>query len=165
MNHENEKRKYILITCIIISTISVLACVAVVLFVFVLDIDFNCSKAKNSHNEDMEYAADFHYNSAKLADELAQQIQTALTDFETEYDRLCDDYGRIEIEWEENDINITGVFYNESYIDEFKYILEDITTDLPKAARRIDGNVRAIIELNDGKYTIYTYIGDESAVR
>ena len=104
-------------------------------------------------------------DSAKLADELAQQIQTALTDFETEYDRLCDDYGRIEIEWEENDINITGVFYNESYIDEFKYILEDITTDLPKAARRIDGNVRAIIELNDGKYTIYTYIGDESAVR
>ena len=79
MNHINEeKSKYILITCIIISTISVLACVAVVLFVFVLDIDFNCSKAKNSHNEDMEYAADFHYNSAKLADELAQQIQTAL---------------------------------------------------------------------------------------
>ncbi|SEP62984.1 hypothetical protein SAMN02910289_00178 [Lachnospiraceae bacterium RM5] len=164
MNHENEKRKYILITCIIISTISVLACVAVVLFVFVLDIDFNGSKAKNSHNEDMEYAADSYYDSAKLADELAQQIQTAITDYETDYDMLCNDYGTIEIEWEEDDINIMGDFYNEAYIDEFEDILED-TTDLPKTARRIDGNVRAIIELNDGIYTIYTYIGDESAVR
>ena len=165
MNHINEeKSKYILITCIIISTISILACVSVIVLFFLIDIDFNGSKAKNSHNEDMEYAADSNYNSAKLADELAQQIQTALTDFETEYDRLCDDYGRIEIEWEENDINIMGDFYNEAYIDEFEDILEDIT-DLPKAARRIDGNVRAIIELNDGKYTIYTYIGDECVVK
>lgn len=128
---------------------------------FFIDIDFNGSKEKNTNSESIEYNKDSNY----YPDQLAQQIQTAITDFEIEYDRLCDDYGRIEIEWEENDINITGDFYNESYIDEFKYILEDITTDLPKAARRIDGNVRAIIELNDNIYTIYTYIGDESAVR
>lgn len=166
MNHINEeKSKYILITCIIISTISILACVSVIVLFFLIDIDFNGSKEKNTNSESIEYNMDSNYSPRQLADELASQIQTAITDFETEYDMLCDDYGRIEIEWEENDINITGDFYNESYIDEFKYILEDITTDLPKAARRIDGNVRAIIELNDNIYTIYTYIGDESAVR
>ena len=166
MNHINEeKSKYILITCIIISTISILACVSVIVLFFLIDIDFNGSKEKNTNSESIEYNMDSNYSPRQLADELASQIQTAITDFETEYDMLCDDYGRIEIEWEENDINITGDFYNESYIDEFKYILEDNITDLPKAARRIDGNVRAIIELNDGKYTIYTYIGDECVVK
>ena len=165
MNHINEeKSKYILITCIIISTISILACVSVIVLVFFTDIDFNGSKEKNTNSESIEYNMDSNYSPRQLADELAQQIQTAISDFSTEYGWLCDDYGRIEIEWEENDINITGDFYNESYIDEFKYILED-NTDLPKAARRIDGNVRAIIELKDGKYTIYTYIGDECVVK
>ena len=162
MNHINEeKSKYILITCIIISTISILACVSVIVLFFLIDIDFNGSKEKNTNSESIEYNKDSNY----YPDQLAQQIQTAITDFEIEYDRLCDDYGRIEIEWEENDINITGDFYNESYINEFKYILEDNITDLPKAARRIDGNVRAILELNDGKYTIYAYIGDECVVK
>ncbi len=99
---------------------------------------------------------------AKNADEIAQQLQTAITDYETDNGELCADTKNVKLKW-----SSTGAANNSGTVtapSAFLTIVNDNITNSTKSKET--GNfATATISKASGKYTITVTVGNESTSR
>ena len=96
---------------------------------------------------------------AKNADEIAQQIQTAITDYETDNgDLITGTTGSITINWNSTSSNYTS---NTA----FKDILDANITNSTESKEKKNTYAVATITKNNGKYTIVVTVGNVSTKR
>lgn len=99
---------------------------------------------------------------AKNADEIAQQLQTAITDYETDNGELCADTKNVKLKWSANGAaNDSGTATAPA---DFLTIVNDNITNSTKSKE--NGNfATATIEKKSGKYTITVKVGNETTTR
>lgn len=98
----------------------------------------------------------------KNADEIAQQLQTAITDYETDNGELCADGSNVKLKWTgktaaDNSGSTTAP------ADFLTIVNDNITNDTKSKENGNDAT--AIIEKTSGKYTITVTVGLESTTR
>lgn len=98
----------------------------------------------------------------KNADEIAQQLQTAITDYETDNGELCADGSNVKLKWTgktaaDNSGSTTAP------ADFLTIVNDNITNDTKSKENGNDAT--AIIEKDSGKYTITVTVGLESTTR
>jgi len=94
----------------------------------------------------------------KNSDEIAQQIQTAITDYETDNGSLLADKATLTLSWNASG-TVTGA------TGSFKTILEENITNSTESKENSGKYAKAVIEKNSGKYTITVTVGNESTKR
>lgn len=100
---------------------------------------------------------------SKNADEIAQQLQTAITDYETDNGELCADTKNVKLKW-----SATGAANDTTGSTvappDFLKIVNDNITNSTKSKE--NGNfATATISKASGKYTITVTVGNESTTR
>lgn len=98
---------------------------------------------------------------AKNADEIAQQLQTAITDYETENNELCADNKNVKLKW-----SATGAANDSGSTapNDFLKIVNDNITNSTKSKETGDF-ATATISKTSGKYTITVKVGNETTTR
>ena len=99
---------------------------------------------------------------AKNADEIAQQLQTAITDYETDNGELCADTKNVKLKW-----SSTGAANNSGTVtapSAFLTIVNDNITNSTKS-KETGAFATATISKASGKYTITVTVGNESTSR
>lgn len=99
---------------------------------------------------------------AKNADEIAQQLQTAITDYETDNGALCADDEDVKLKWNgstaaDNSGTVTAP-------TAFLTIVNDNVTNSTKS-KETGADATATIAKASGKYTITVTVGNESTSR
>ena len=95
---------------------------------------------------------------AKNADEIAQQLQTAITDYETDNGALCADGATVSITW------TSGSAVSTPANATFDTIVNDNITNSTKS-KETGVAATASIAKASGKYTITVTVGNESTSR
>ena len=99
---------------------------------------------------------------AKNADEIAQQLQTAITDYETDNGALCADTKNVKLKWTSTGaVNNSGT---ETAPAGFLTIVNDNITNSTKSKETGDFATATIAKAS-GKYTITVTVGNESTSR
>ena len=100
---------------------------------------------------------------SKNADEIAQQLQTAITDYETDNGELCADGSDVKLKWTAPATAADDSGSTTAPAD-FLTIVNDNITNSTKSKET--GNfATATIEKASGKYTITVTVGNESTTR
>ena len=99
---------------------------------------------------------------AKNADEIAQQLQTAITDYETDNGELCADGSNVKLKWSGN--TAADDSGSTTAPTGFLTIVNDNITNDTKS-KETGGSATAIISKDSGKYTITVTVGNESTTR
>ena len=101
---------------------------------------------------------------SKNADEIAQQLQTAITDYETDNGELCADDSNVKLKWDADDGAVNDSNGDTAAPDDFLKIVNDNITNSTKSKE--NGNfATATISKASGKYTITVTVGNESTTR
>lgn len=99
---------------------------------------------------------------SKNADEIAQQLQTAITDYETDNGELCADTKNVKLKWSAS--GAADDHGSTAAPAGFLTIVNDNITNSTKSKE--NGNfATAIISKASGKYTISVTVGNESTTR
>lgn len=95
---------------------------------------------------------------SKNADEIAQQLQTAITDYETDNGELCADGDTVTISW------ASGSAVSTPATTAFDAIVNDNITNSTKSKEN-GADATATISKASGKYTITVTVGTASTTR
>jgi type II secretory pathway pseudopilin PulG len=93
----------------------------------------------------------------KNSDEIAQQIQTAITDYETDNGALLGDGSNLSLSWTSS--GVSGVSGS------FQTILDENITNSTQSKENSSDYAKADISKASGKYTILVTVGNESTKR
>lgn len=100
---------------------------------------------------------------SKNADEIAQQLQTAITDYETDNGELCADGKNVKLKWSGNTAANDSTGSTVAPAGFLTIVNDNITNDTK--SKETGSDATATIAKSSGKYTITVKVGNETTTR